>query len=83
MLTPPPPAAMRLQGRLVLLLGPPGAGKSVLLRRLTCQLEKSPTQICSAAAGATTGGKPPPLTLSAQPPLSTRWALRVCLQVEH
>ena len=35
---PPPP-----QGRLTLLLGPPGAGKSVLLRRLTGQLEASPT----------------------------------------
>ena len=31
------------QGRLTLLLGPPGAGKSVLLRRLTGQLEASPT----------------------------------------
>lgn len=30
------------QGRLTLLLGPPGAGKSVLLRRLTGQLEESP-----------------------------------------
>lgn len=41
--TLPVMAAPLLQGRLTLLLGPPGAGKSVLLRRLTGQLEDSPT----------------------------------------
>ena len=38
------------QGRLTLLLGPPGAGKSVLLRRLTGQLEASPTLELSGEA---------------------------------